>query len=164
MVNKKASTKKLKNKTNYKGVNWVRYLWQTKEVVGTPKEDPKYICFSDSNSYPYDTSPTQGFHPTFNDGISPYTAPVGWFAPNAYGLYNMAGNVFEWCNDGYDFGYYLVTPSTNNPKGPISGTVRVHRGGAWVGETYNSKVSYRNFYTPGHRTSYNGFRVVLDLK
>jgi formylglycine-generating enzyme required for sulfatase activity len=82
-----------------------------------------------STSNAYDISPTRGYHPTFT-GVSPYTSPVGYFGANGYGLYDMAGNVWEWCWDWYSSSYYSSSPGTD-PRGPISGSYRVFRGGGW---------------------------------
>jgi len=65
----------------------------------------------------------------YNDGYV-YTAPVGSFLPNDYGVYDMSGNVQEWCSDWYSESYYSNSP-TYNPKGPDSGDSRVYRGAAW---------------------------------
>jgi formylglycine-generating enzyme required for sulfatase activity len=80
----------------------------------------------------YDVSPTPGFHPTFAIDPFPYTAPVGSFAANGYGLYDMVGNSFEWCNDWFAPDYYSSLPGSD-PAGPVAGGVRVLRSGSWGG-------------------------------
>ncbi|MEI8206564.1 MAG: SUMF1/EgtB/PvdO family nonheme iron enzyme, partial [Kiritimatiellales bacterium] len=84
-----------------------------------------------SSSYSYDTSSTRGYHPTYNDGVYPYTSPAGSFAANGYGLYDMAGNVWEWCWDWREYAYYTSSPSSN-PRGASSGDIRALRGGCWI--------------------------------
>jgi len=107
-------------------------------------------------------NPTEGFHPTWNDGVWPYISPVGTFAANGYGLYDMAGNVWEWCNDWYSDFYYTSSPA-DNPTGPTTGTGYVLRGGLWSHDASLCRVAYRNSLTPDHRYSNVGFRLVLDL-
>lgn len=112
-----------------------------------------------SSSFAYDTSPTRGYHPTYTNGATPYTSPVGAFAANGYGLYDMAGNVLEWCWDWYYSEYYPY-PSTD-PRGIPSGSSRVLRGGQWGLNTYSAaRVAFRNKNVPAVEYSNYGFRCV----
>jgi len=106
----------------------------------------------------YDTSPTSGFHPDYDDGGYPYTSPVDSFAPNGYGLYDMAGNQYEWCWDWYDSNYYSNSAAID-PRGPESGSYRVIRGGNWSEDAPRCRVTFRNNLEPGWGT-YMGFRLV----
>jgi len=114
--------------------------------------------------FPYDISLTEGHHPDWNDGLSPFTSPSGSFPANGFGLYDMAGNVWEWCNDWYDSTYYASSP-LNNPKGPSSGTYRTVRGGGWNeggGFAFFCRNAYRTSgATPDSKGANHGFRIVL---
>lgn len=85
----------------------------------------------------YDISPTRGYHPAYSTNGMPYTSPVGSFGPNGYGLYDMAGNVWEWCWDWRSDSYYANLPMMN-PHGPDSGEFRIFRGGAWFDRSTSS--------------------------
>ena len=88
------------------------------------------------------------------------TCPVNSFAPNSYGLYNMAGNVYNWCADWYAPDYY--TESTKeNPQGPDSGFFRVIRGGGWnFDDSYYLRAACRSSRLPSDSFGYVGFRCV----
>jgi formylglycine-generating enzyme len=92
----------------------------------------------------------------FSDGYE-NTAPVGSFPPNGYGLYDMAGNVYEWVADWYEGDYNSVRP-TRNPMGPASGDERSTRGGSWINYSSGTRPTDRSGADPDERYEYGGFR------
>jgi len=146
------------------GLNGKRYPWGDTIV-------PSRANYSNTGD-PYET------------GANPWTTPVGFFdgslrqkdsfnwpggassyqtsnGVNGYGLHDIVGNVYEWCNDWWDVNYYSSSPY-NNPAGPTSGTIRVIRGGNWTNYETDCRVTYRYGNTPTLCYFNLGFRLVLD--
>ncbi|MHC4528874.1 MAG: SUMF1/EgtB/PvdO family nonheme iron enzyme [Planctomycetota bacterium] len=141
------------------GMSGKRFPWADPNITHSQanyRADPSF--------YPYDVSPTSGYHPDWYDGVEPYTSVVGSFSANGYGLYDMAGNVWEWCNDWYASGYYSASPY-DNPQGPASSPYRVLRGGGcgWSGSAFYCRVAARGLDRPQYGGYTSGFRVVLDF-
>jgi uncharacterized protein (TIGR02996 family) len=86
--------------------------------------------------------------------------PVGSFPANAWGLTDMHGNVWEWCQDRYGKNYYRKSPE-GDPPGPSRGSYRVHRGGGWNYFGRDCRSAYRDWSTPANRNELLGFRAAL---
>jgi len=86
--------------------------------------------------------------------------PVKSFASNDLGLYEMSGNILEWCYDWFDTEFYQESPDLN-PKGPVKGDLKVVRGGAWCFGKEQAATYYRNSAKPSIRNNYTGFRVLI---
>jgi formylglycine-generating enzyme required for sulfatase activity len=91
-----------------------------------------------------------------------YAHQVELKKPNAFGLYDMYGNVYEWCHDYFEEDYYKQSPA-KDPTGPTSGSSRVLRGGSWSDGTRDSRSADRNWYGAGGRYDNVGFRLVREL-
>ena len=139
-----------------------QYSW------GNEKPDGSQCNFADKNA----DEALRSLNPeytwadmTVDDGYK-YTAPVGSFKPNGYGLHDMAGNVWEWCQDWYSEDYYSSL-AVDNPQGPAEDSTtrmsRVLRGGSWFNVSYYLRVSYRHDHPPNNGTTTYGFRCVSDV-
>jgi len=89
------------------------------------------------------------------------THPVGQLAPNPWGLYDMHGNVHEWCEDWFDKKYYGISPP-KNPTGPKKGLAKSIRGGDWGSEDWHCRCASRSLGSPDRRGSRLGFRLLLE--
>ena len=114
-----------------------------------------------SRGYKYSGSNNVDNVAWYEDNSGDKTHPVKTKQPNELGIYDMSGNVWEWCQDWC--GSYSSAAQTN-PKGATTGSRRVHRGGSWRGIAGSCRSSYRNLIIPGNRLSNLGFRLVLSAE
>jgi formylglycine-generating enzyme required for sulfatase activity len=167
------------------GVSGKRFPWGT-DTISYAQANYQVDSDGTTNLYSFDVEPPPPatetdwmgyyYHPSYTAGGKPYTSPVGSFGANGYGLYDMAGNVWEWCWDWYGADYYMTSAGTTDPRGPASGTIRVYRGGSrsnlarsavrvyrgggWLYDAILARCAFRAYFTPGY-TSYGiGFRPV----
>jgi sulfatase modifying factor 1 len=136
------------------GLSGQRFPW------GDTISESQANYYGCTSCYTYDLGPS-GYNATFDTGASPYTSPAGYFASNGYGLYDMAGNVFEWCWDWYGTPY----AGGSDPRGPSSSQygVRVLRGGSWYGNADVARSAYRGYGSPSYDYAVIGFRCVRGL-
>jgi len=149
------------------GVSWfdaVAYCQRLSEMTGTRYRLPteaewERAARAESNDtlYPWGNTPPEEI-PDYDSRWKTGPEPVGLYAPNAYGLYNLGDNVHEWCADWYDAAYYAVSPE-RNPLGPETGTRRASRGGSWRHQIKVTRTAARSSIPPEFRYADYGFRV-----
>lgn len=133
------------------GVSYTRYPWGNELLKGGCHQ-----CNIWQGEFPYVNTGEDGF-------IS--TAPVNAYAPNGFGLYNVSGNVWEWCSDWFGTSH-LIQDAHVNPAGPAHGTAKVMKGGSYLCHSSycnRYRLAARTSNTPDSSTGNLGFRCVVDL-
>ena len=136
-----------------------------KRLYSLPTEAQwEYACRAGTTTRWYSGDDEAGFVDVawFAKNAGGKTHPVGEKKPNAWGLYDMCGNVRQWCQDWYADGYYATLP-TDDPTGPGGGTGRVYRGGCWYYQAERCRSAYRDWFGPDFRINSLGLRVSLPL-
>jgi formylglycine-generating enzyme required for sulfatase activity len=135
--------------------------WDSKYQYRLPTEaEWEYACRAGSTGdYAGDLEAMAWYFDKSGDG----THPVGQKQPNAWGLYDMHGNVWEWVQDWYDSGYYAQSPAAD-PQGPTSGSHQVLRGGGWDGYAQNCRSAARDSGSPADRYGSLGLRLVRTAR
>jgi formylglycine-generating enzyme required for sulfatase activity len=154
-----------------KWVNWddaVAFCRKLSQKEGATYRLPteaewEYACRAGSTTNYYWGDSIDGDYAWYNDNSGGQTNEVGRKRPNAWGLYDMAGNVMEWCQDWYEEDYYSGSPS-KDPAGPSSSDARVLRGGSWSVYPEYLRSSLRDRVRPDVGSYSVGFRVVREVE
>ena len=156
------------------GVSWheaLRYCewlsWQTRRRFRLPTE-AEWECATrgglEQKQFPWGDEPPQSL-PNYSARWQTGPEPVAQYAPNAFGLYDIADNIHEWCNDWYDPNYYAISPESN-PQGPEQSPLKPprksSRGGSWRHHIKVACCSARSSILPEFRYADYGFRVACD--
>jgi formylglycine-generating enzyme len=149
------------------GASGHRFPWTDTDTITWSRANYQSYWYGGMPRYPYDVNPTSGFNPAWTGGGSPYTSPVGSFAANGYGLYDMAGNVREWCWDLYSSSYYSSPPPWTDPHGPAHpdplGSLRLLRGGGYQYYAFDARCACRYYDWQNFFDMTVGFRCVRGL-
>jgi len=135
------------------GVAGHRFPWSDTDTISHTLAN-----FMNDGGESYATG-TTGLDPTYSTGDVPFTSPAGVFVANGYGLYDMAGNVEEWCWDLYSDSYYSSSPGID-PRGAISGSDRAVRGGGWYNWAFRCRIAFRAGFAPDNVGDGKGLRCV----
>ena len=146
------------------GVTWYGAIAYAKWVgKRLPTEGEWAIAAACLQEFPYPTGMT--IERKQANFFSSDTTAVQSYPPNRLGLYDMGGNVYEWCQDWYGYNYYEVSLQTpDSPKGPLQGVYRVLRGGCWKSLKDDLRCSHRHRNNPGVVNRTYGFRCAADVK
>jgi len=145
--------------------SWLGQKWNMQCRLPTEAEW-EYAARGGNQSLGYEYSGSKELNEVgwYNKNAGGKTHPVGRLKPNELGLYDMSGNVWEWCGDWYDEKYYEVCQgkgTVEDPPGPESGSNRVVRGGSWDSYAGGCRAASRNFSNPDNRFPFLGFRLVF---
>jgi formylglycine-generating enzyme required for sulfatase activity len=137
------------------GMSASRYFWGDTIT----HDNANYRSLKDPS---YDLSPTQEFHPRFSATKMPFTSPIGSFAPNAFGLHDTSGNVWEWTWDAYDPEGHRIPPAPNPRGAPVESTGRVIKGGCWNNSAHHARPTFRGGHGAQGFDPYLGFRCARN--
>ncbi|MFH1226891.1 MAG: formylglycine-generating enzyme family protein [Planctomycetota bacterium] len=138
------------------------FLDKAKDIRLPTEAEWEYACRANTTTNFYWGDAEDGEYMWYNKSSTGQHKPVGGKIPNGYGLCDISGNIYEWCQDWYDAKYYYNSPK-ENPTGPKTGIERVLRGGSWNTGAYSCRSDVRHKLEPATRTNEIGFRCVSGV-